>query len=399
MKRLRCFVLVGLMALTASAAGFAQNAETDNKADAEFWFLKPGTEPTPENRIAAIQNTGKALLDFTIYQPTGTFPEDYRQKLFDAGFVFDIMTGEEQLAALEGHRGILVIPGDAPLTTDDIRRLKHCKFAFLGESPELPEPIPLTQAERLIFSRPGYEYMTQERIDAIRTTITKKSFADWKGDLETEWQRTRDRLAASPSFADKSDEEIDAAVQRMPAITPQPSDRIDAVMDHIGDNLVEALRLFSAWPEDFVTETGVQLLVRRELARELPDDEHATDVFYVFANTKEDAKPVDGWFRLRELRFGRWLGNVFFTDGSGHMINAQTDLAFFMDPATGRIGAAAVRHVNTGDWPNSDNGYYVRIRMQPGETLVVCVARERCKGMGGIGFAEFESLPEWEYDE
>ena len=245
MKRLHCFVWIFLIALTVSGTVHAKNDDTD----AKFWFLKPGTDSTPENRIKAIQNTGTALLDFAVYQPTGTFPEDDRKKLLDAGFVFDFLTSEEQLASLEGDTGILVIPENIPFTTDDIRRLKDHIFAFLGASPELPEPIPLTQEERQ--SNP-LVYLRPEVLDKMQTTITKKSFADWKKEIETEQKRMRDRLAASPNFAGKSDEEIDATLQRMPMMTPRPGDRIDTVMDRIGNNLVEALGLLKACPENLL---------------------------------------------------------------------------------------------------------------------------------------------------
>ena len=146
-------------------------------------------------------------------------------------------------------------------------------------------------------------------------------------------------------------------------------------------------------PGKFVTETGVKLSARRELACETKDGGSAIDVFYVFANTKENAKPIDGWFRLRKLNTGRCTGSFSMSDGRGGIFFAKKDRAFFMDPVTGKIGEAEVRELR-------DNGTMeIRIRMKPGETQVVRVVRERVKGMEGIGFQEFESLPKWEYEE
>jgi hypothetical protein len=78
------------------------------------------------------------------------------------------------------------------------------------------------------------------------------------------------------------------------------------------------------------------------------------------------------------------------------MINAKNDRAFIMDPATGRIGEAALHHIRAVD----RNDWYMRIQMKPGETLIVRIVRERVKDgtLGGSGLQEFEYLPAWEYE-
>ena len=351
--------------------------KTAAERNSAFWFLEPGVEPTAENRIAAIQNVGGGLLDFAIYQPTGTFPEEYRQKLLDAGFVFDFLT-EEQLektvhdwAAYHlspvGQVSILVIPEGISLPIKEIERLRTLRLAFLGKAPELPE------------SR-------QENFTSL---------ANRKNVLEAEYKRMRDSIVASPYFAGREEEEIDAIIQRMP-----PSPRIPSCsgMDEIGDNLAEAVGLFfdraRAFAEEFVEETGVKLLARRTL---MPGGRvNTSDVFYIFANTKENAQSIDGWFRLRELVGGRTLATYSLANGGGGAVIAKNDRAFFMDSVSGRIGEAAVRGV-------PDSGVReLRIQMQPGETLIVRIVRERVKPGSGLpaggGFGEFEPLPAWEYE-
>ena len=41
----------------------------------------------------------------------------------------------------------------------------------------------------------------------------------------------------------------------------------------------------------------------------------------------------------------------------------------------------------------------IRIRMKPGETLVLRVVRERTRDYEHLGYGEFETLPAWEYEE
>ena len=109
-----------------------------------------------------------------------------------------------------------------------------------------------------------------------------------------------------------------------------------------------------------VAETGLKLLARREL---VVRERTATDVFYIFANTKESAQPIDGWFRLQKLSYGRMLMSFSRTDGTGGMFFAENDRAFIMDPATSKIGEAAILH------DPEKSLMYVRIQMKPGETL------------------------------
>ena len=181
--------------------------------------------------------------------------------------------------------------------------------------------------------------------------------------------------------------------RRMP---PHPGSQIDSVMDQVGDNLVEAMELLRTFPEKSVVETGVKILARRASALK---DNSVVDVFYVLANTKENVKAID-WVQLQECKTGRLLGRGYFSrpDGGGfydRSFLARHDRAFIMNPASGKIGEAAYRN----DCAVDRNDFYLRIQMQPGETLVVRVVRERAEGMGGIGFQEFESLPDWEYEE
>ena len=414
MRSIQKIVLHVLMLLTVAGVVYAQNGNTD----AEFWFLKEGVEPTLENRINAIKNVGAGILDFVIYQPTDatgkpldTFPDVYRQKLIDAGFVFDVLT-EEQLSKTTaewsvyhnspvGRVLILVIPEAVSLSVKEIERLKHLRFAFLGEATELPGPIPLTPEERERYSGPGYGYATPEFLDGIQKTLIKKSLTDLKNEIEAERKRMQDRLATFPFYADKSDEEIDAVLQGMLVMTPRVSEPDVSVMDQIGGNLAEAVGLFTgrakAVPENFIAETGIKLLARRALLPYETKNVDAVDVFYIFANTQKNAKPVDGWFRLNELSSGRSLGHVTYTDRRGGFIVAKSDRAFLMDPITGKIGEAEVRNHRTP----SENKMEIRIQMKPGETLIVRVVRERSRsGNGppaGAGFQEFESLPAWDY--
>ena len=374
MKRLRWFIFSCIIVLTMAGTLCAQNNEEPN-----FWFLEQGTEPTAENRIKAIQNIGRGLLDFAIYQPTGTtFPEEYRQKLLDAGFVFDFLT-EEQLSQTTfdsatdyfspiGRVSQLVVPETVSVPMEEIKRLVAFAFAFLGNAPQLPES------------------MNQRGVISL---------ADKKKEIIAEQQKMRERLIANPNFADKTEEEIETMLQRLPLPTSRPGTPTYRDMDQIGDDLAEAMGLFfRTFPENLVAKTGLKLLARRELAVR---GRTVTDVFYIFANTKESAQPIDGWFRLRELSYGRMLMSFSRTDGTGGMFFAENDRAFTMDPATGKIGAVAFHHVRAVD----RNDWYLRIQMKPGETLIVRVVRDRVKGELGKFqecFEEFESLPAWEYE-
>jgi len=77
-----------------------------------------------------------------IYQPTGTtFPEEYRQKLLDAGFVFDFFSEKQLPKVTHESCGLLVIPETASLPKEEIERLHFLSFAFLEKAPELPESI------------------------------------------------------------------------------------------------------------------------------------------------------------------------------------------------------------------------------------------------------------------
>ena len=339
-----------IIALTLAGTLCAQSNEGPN-----FWFLEQGTEPIAENRIKAIQNVGRGLLDFAIYQPTGyTFPEEYRQKLLDAGFVFDFLT-EEQLAQIyyiwsdyrHSHHGrfpILVIPQMVSLPTKEIERLRMTSghsFAFLEKAPKLPTQM------------------------GLNSFVNRKDIGE---------------------------------AERMSLQTPMCNG-----IDQIGENLAEAVGLFSGlaatFPENFVAESGVKLLARRALPlNESLRNYDSIDVFYIFANTKENAKPIDGWFQLREIHMFRFLATFENSDGKPHWVIAKNDRAFIMDPETGKIGEAAIHH----DRSVSRFDLYVRIQMKPGETLIVRVVRERAKsGNGppsGGGFQEFESLPAWEYE-
>ena len=383
MQRSHWFAFPCIIALAMVGTLCAQNNEEPN-----FWFLEPGTEATAENRINTIQNVGRGLLDFAIYQPTGsTFPEEYRQNLIDAGFVFDFLT-EEQLAETNhtnylylspvGRMSILVVPKTVSMPVEEITRLRFLFFAFLGKAPDLPE----SESQR------GFSFI---------------SLAEKKNEIATEQQRMRDRLVANPTFADRTDEEIEEIIGKMPTLTPPPTlnQRHLIGLDQIGNDLAEAIGPFSErariFPEGFVAETGAKMLARRELVWKV-EENSTTDVFYVFANTKDNAKPIDGWFQLRERKGGRLLGRVHYTDGREVGIMAQPDRAFIMDPATGKIGAVALHHIRAVD----RNDWYMRIQMKPGETLIVRVVRERARsGSGppaGTGFQEFESLPAWEYE-
>jgi len=378
MKRLQCFVIiVWAMAGTLCA---------QDNTEPNFWFLEQGTEPTAENRINAIKNVGRGLLDFAIYQPTGsTFSEEYRQKLTDAGFVFDFLT-EEQLAQTNhnwatyhfspvGRVSVLVIPESVAVPMEEIERLRALAFVFLGKAPELPESV----SQRGVIS-----------------------LADRKNEIEAGRQRMRERLAASPNFANSTAEEIEAILHWV----PEPISPIGAptykVMDQVGDNLAEAVGLFTnrarTFSENFVADADVKLLARRALTPGVTMDSDAVDVFYVFANTKENAEPIDGWFQLQELKGGRSLGHISLVGGGGGFVLAQPDRAFIMDPATGKIGRVALHNIRAFD----RNDWYMRIQMKPEEMLVVRIVRERARsGSGppaGAGFQEFESLPDWEYE-
>lgn len=334
-----------LLVLTAPAALHARDAAVPP----DFWLLK-GAAPTPENRLAAVQSAGRALLDFAIYQPddeADTFPEEYRQKLLDAGFVFDFITQRQLAEAVHvwaefhhspvGRVAILVIPDGVTPPEEELCRLKSLCCAFLDKVSDIQEA-----------------FMEKE----------------------------------ATSFADRK-EAVEAFLQKRPSRGIGDAPRCKCV-DQIGDNLGEAVGLFSGWapafPESFAAKTGVQVLARRGYFND-------ADVFYVLANTKEDARPVDGWFPLRELKPGRWLGTAIFGDGEDDWCEeyeAEDDRAFFMDPATGRIGEASVR---------KGSDLRIRVQMKPGETLVVRVVRERCdEDFRHLGYGEFESLPAWEYE-
>lgn len=334
-----------------SATLHAQDANTPP----DFWLLN-GAEATPENRLAAIQNAGRALLDFVIYQPeeADAFPENYRQKLIDAGFVFDFIT-KQQLAEKEqvfsavhnspvGQFACVVIP-DGVAPPEEYQPEKCLSYAFLGKAPES-----LESADKKIVI----------------------SLADRKKKEETFPQKQYDTFRSPPP----------------PYI----------VIDQIGDDLGEAVRLISGWarafPENLVAETGVQVLALRGCVTGISADSEYDDVFYVLANAKENARLIDGWFRLRHLSSGRTIAAYSTIDGGGGSIIANADLAFFMDPATSKIGEASVRNLrDSGTW-----NMEIRIQMKPGETLVVRIVRERIKSFEKLGYGDFECLPAWEYE-
>jgi len=352
-----------LIAVACLLLGLTISAVAQNDTEPNFWFLEQGTEPTAENRINAIKNVGRGLLDFAIYQPTGsTFSEEYRQKLIDAGFVFDFVTAIQlpddrgfRFDPPVGRTPVLVVPESVTLPTEVIERLLWLPLAFLGNAPELPESM-------------NHRFIT---------------FINRKNAVEAERQRMREGLAALPHNANKTAEEIEAALQQS---MPSPKMWWPLGMEQIGDDLAEALKLgwgTGIFPENFVAETGVKLLARRGIG--VP-----ADVFYVFANTKEDTKPIDGWFPLQELKKGQLL-SLHFPNGVSGMFSFKNDRAFIMNPVTGKTGEATI-HYDRNNPP-----MYIRIQMKPGETLVVRVVRERGDPRNG-SFQEFESLPDWEYE-
>ena len=364
-----------LIAVACLLHGLTTLAVAQNDTVPNFWFLEQGTEPTAENRINAIKNVGRGLLDFAIYQPTGnTFSEEYRQKLLDAGFVFDflatIQTQNDHGWTIYPPVGLikaLVIPETVSLPVEEFLRPRRADFAFLGKAPELPE--------------------------SMERGLT--TFVDRKNEIATERQRMRERLAASPTSDGRirTEEEIEAVLRMvpMPPALGLPVSQRPIGMEQIDENLDEALRMGWGYlrihPEIFVTETGVELLARRELLQT-----GTTDVFYVFANTKENAETIDGWFRMGELKYGRTLITYSGRDGTGGRITAEHDRALIMDPATGKIGFAAVRDERVNP------PLRIRIQMKPGETLIVRIVRDRTRGRGGADFQEFETLPAWEYE-
>ena len=366
MKSFQHFVLPCILVLTMATLLCAQNEEKP-----DFWFLEQGTEPTPANRIKAIQNVGKELLDFVIYRPTGsTFPDEYRQKLIDAGFVFNFLT-EEQLSqttldsatghfSLIGRVSMLVVPEAVSMPMEEIQRQKAFKFAFLGKAPPFPES------------------MNQRGVISL---------LDQKNEIAAKRQKMRESLIADPLLAEKTEEEIESILQKMPLLIPHPGAPIIRDMDQIGDNLTEPMGWFyEKFPEKFVAETGAKLLARRALKPH--ETKGAVDVFYIFANTKENAKPIDGWFQLRELKTGRRLLTFSRRDGTGGMLFAKSDRAIIMDPITGKIGIAAIQ----------DEPPKIRIQLKPDETLIVRVVRDRVKEEFQECFEDIESLPAWEYE-
>ena len=163
-----------------------------------------------------------------------------------------------------------------------------------------------------------------------------------------------------------------------------------AFVDKVGDsaNLLEAIASFSdpkPLPESVGTIERYWIGMHEMNIRQGEDgkwDAHADDIFYSLVNFGWESKPIDCWFPLQELKRGR--------DG------LKDDRAFFMDRETGKIGEAAVRK-------NHETGKLeVRIKMEREESLIVRIVRERTRhGQGpptGIGFMEFESLPEWKYE-
>ena len=168
-----------------------------------------------------------------------------------------------------------------------------------------------------------------------------------------------------------------------------------AFVDKVGNNLIESiasLRGPKLLPESILLALPNLWLTKSEINIRQGTDEnwdaYADDILYFLSNDATHtsiiipAKPIDGWFSLQELKSGR--------DGF------KDDRAFFMDSETGKIGEAAVRK-------NPATGKLeVRIQMKPEESLIVRIVRERVRyGEGlptGIGFMEFESLPDWEYE-
>ena len=70
------------------------------------------------------------------------------------------------------------------------------------------------------------------------------SLTDKKHEIAAEQQGMRERLIASPNFADKTEEEIETILQRLPPIPRRPGTPIIRDMDQIGDDLAEAMELF-----------------------------------------------------------------------------------------------------------------------------------------------------------